>query len=185
MEHCIKALCNADVTMGFKIGRDASLPECYVRSARNPLRDLGGKPASDKHIFAFYAGNMHGYLRKLLLEYWDNKDADIKIMGPMPPGVANKMNYIQHMKINKYCICPKGYEVLNWDAFSVIVAEKGIPDLKSILTTITDEKYKELQYEVKKVQRHFLWNVKPLKYDLFHMTLHSIWYNRAFQIKPR
>ncbi|GJT02996.1 probable glycosyltransferase, partial [Tanacetum coccineum] len=98
MEHYIKALCNPDVTMRFKIGRDVSLPECYVRSARNPLRDLGGKLASDRHNFAFYAGNMHMYLRKILLEYWDNKDADMKIMGPMPPGVANKMNYIQHLK---------------------------------------------------------------------------------------
>ncbi|XP_075656834.1 uncharacterized protein LOC142626964 [Castanea sativa] len=60
MEHCIKALCNADVTAGFKIGRDVSLPETYVRAARNPLRDLGGKPPSQRHILAFYAGNMHG-----------------------------------------------------------------------------------------------------------------------------
>lgn len=214
MEHCIKALCNADVTAGFKIGRDVSLPECYVRSARNPLRDLGGKPASKRHIFAFYAGNMHGYLRKILLEYWNNKDADMKISGPMPPGVASKMNYIDNMKSSKYCICPKGYEVnsprvvesifyecvpviisdnfvppffevLDWDAFSVIVAEKDIPDLKKILAAITDEKYRELQNGVKKVQKHFLWHVKPLKYDLFHMILHSIWYNRVFQIKPR
>ncbi|XP_020536512.1 uncharacterized protein LOC105637768 [Jatropha curcas] len=66
MEHCIKALCNADVTVGFKIGRDVSLPETYVRSARNPLRDLGGKPPSQRHILAFYAGNMHGYLRPIL-----------------------------------------------------------------------------------------------------------------------
>ncbi|GJU97268.1 probable glycosyltransferase [Tanacetum coccineum] len=145
MEHYIKALCSPDVNMRFKIGRDVSLPECYVRSARNPLRDLGGKLSSHRHNFAFYAGNMHKYLRKILLEYWDNKDADMKIMGPMPPGVANKMNYIQHMKSSKYCIWPKGYEVLKWDAFSVIVAEKDIPNLKSILTAITDEKYKELR----------------------------------------
>ncbi|XP_057468190.1 uncharacterized protein LOC130757466 [Actinidia eriantha] len=58
MEHSIKALCNADVTAGFKIGRDVSLPETYVRSARNPLRDLGGNPPSKRHILAFYAGNM-------------------------------------------------------------------------------------------------------------------------------
>ncbi|XP_025012262.1 probable glycosyltransferase At5g03795 [Ricinus communis] len=68
MEHCIKALCNADVTAGFKIGRDISLPETYVRSARNPLRDLGGKPPSQRHILAFYAGSMHGYLRPILLK---------------------------------------------------------------------------------------------------------------------
>ncbi|KAL2533145.1 Exostosin family protein [Abeliophyllum distichum] len=214
MEHCIKALCNADVTMGFKIGRDISLPETYVRSARNPLRDIGGKPSSQRHILAFYAGNMHGYLRPILLNYWKDKDPDMKIFGPMPPGVASKMNYIQHMKSSKYCICPKGYEVnsprvveaifyecvpviisdnfvppffevLNWDAFSVIIAEKDISNLKNILISIPEEKYIKMQLGVKKVQRHFLWHANPVKYDLFHMTLHSIWYNRVFQIKLR
>ncbi|GJY27118.1 probable glycosyltransferase, partial [Tanacetum coccineum] len=123
MEHCIKALCSPDVTMRFKIGRDVSLPECYVRSARNLLRDVGGKLDSDRHNFAFYAGKMHRYLRKILLEYWDKKDADIKIMGPMPPGVANKMNYIQHMKSSKYCIWPKGYEVNNLRVVEAIFYE--------------------------------------------------------------
>ncbi|OAY27251.1 hypothetical protein MANES_16G111200v8 [Manihot esculenta] len=214
MEHCIKALCNADVTSGFKIGRDVSLPETYVRSARNPLRDLGGKPPSQRHILAFYAGNMHGYLRPILLKHWKDKDPSMKIFGPMPPGVASKMNYIQHMKNSKYCICPKGYEVnsprvveaifyecvpviisdnfvppffevFNWGAFSVILEEKDIPNLKEILLSVPEKKYLELQLGVKKVQRHFLWHPNPVKYDLFYMTLHSIWYNRVYQIKPR
>ncbi|KAL8040557.1 hypothetical protein ABFX02_10G106400 [Erythranthe guttata] len=214
MEHCIKALCNADVTGGFKIGRDVSLPETYVRSARNPLRDLGGKPPSQRSTLAFFAGNMHGYLRPILLNHWTDKDPRMKILGPMPPGVASKMNYIHQMKNSKYCICPKGYEVnsprivesifyecvpviisdnfippffevLNWDAFSVIIAEKDIPNLKTILVSIPDKKYLDMQLNVRKVQKHFLWHAKPLKYDLFHMTLHSIWYNRVFQIKTR
>lgn len=214
MERCIKALCNADVTAGFKVGRDVSLPETYVRSARNPLRDLGGKHPSNRHILAFFAGNMHGYLRRILLKYWENKDPDMKIFGPMPPGVASKINYIQHMKSSRYCICPKGYEVnsprvveaifyecvpviisdnfvppffevFDWGAFSVILAEKDIPNLKEILLSIPHEKYIEMQLGVRKVQQHFLWRSKPLKYDLFHMTLHSIWYNRVFQIKLR
>ncbi|PRQ46663.1 putative xylogalacturonan beta-1,3-xylosyltransferase [Rosa chinensis] len=214
MERCIKALCNADVTQGFKIGRDVSLPETYVRSARNPLRDLGGKPASERQVLAFYAGNMHGYLRPILLKYWKDKVPDMEIFGPMPPGVASKMNYIEHMKSSKYCICPKGYEVnsprvveaifyecipviisdnfvppffevLNWGAFSLILAEKDIPNLKDILLSIPDERYLQMQLAVKKAQKHFLWHPKPLKYDLFHMTLHSIWYNRVFQIKPK
>ncbi|KZV22813.1 catalytic [Dorcoceras hygrometricum] len=214
MEQCIKALCNADITTGFKIGRDVSLPETYVRSARNPLRDLGGKPPSQRTILAFYAGSMHGYLRTILLEYWKDKESDMKIFGPMPPGVASKMNYILHMKSSKYCICPKGYEVnsprvveaifyecvpviisdnfvppffevLKWDAFSIILAEKDIPNLKKILVSIPEKKYLELQLGVRKVQQHFLWHPKPLKYDLFHMTLHSIWYNRVFQLKLR
>ncbi|KAL5835916.1 hypothetical protein ACOSQ4_015413 [Xanthoceras sorbifolium] len=214
MEHCIKALCNADVTAGFKIGRDISLPETYVRSARNPLRDLGGKPPSQRRVLAFYAGNMHGYLRPILLKHWKDKDPDMKIFGPMPAGVASKMNYIQHMKSSKYCICPKGYEVnsprvveamfyecvpviisdnfvppffevLDWEAFSVIVAESDIPNLKKILLSIPEEKYLQMQLAVRKAQRHFLWHAKPEKYDLFYMTLHSIWYNRVHQIKPR
>ncbi|KAJ4958828.1 hypothetical protein NE237_025939 [Protea cynaroides] len=214
MERCIKALCNADVTAGFKIGRDVSLPETYVRSARNPLRDVGGKPPSERPTLAFFAGSMHGYLRPILLKYWENKDPDMKIFGAMPRGVASKMNYIQHMKSSKYCICAKGYEVnsprvveaifyecvpviisdnfvppffevLNWDAFSVIVPEKDIPNLKDILLSIPEKKYMELQLRVKKVQKHFLWHNKPVKYDLFYMTLHSVWFNRVFLIKTR
>ncbi|CAN0901509.1 Probable glycosyltransferase At5g03795 [Linum grandiflorum] len=56
MEHCIKALCNADVTVGFKLGTDVSLAETFIRAARNPVRGLGGKPPSQRHILAFYAG---------------------------------------------------------------------------------------------------------------------------------
>ncbi|CAI0425525.1 unnamed protein product [Linum tenue] len=214
MEHCIKALCNADVTVGFKLGRDVSLPETYVRAARNPLRDLGGKPPSQRNILAFYAGGMHGYLRPILVKQWKDKDPNMKIFGPMPAGVASKMNYIQHMKRSKYCICPKGYEVnsprvveaifyecvpviisdnfipplfevFNWKAFSIILPEKDIPNLKEILVSIPAKRYMDLQLGVRKVQRHFLWHGRPLKYDLFHMTLHSIWYNRVYQIKPR
>ncbi|KAF5203163.1 Xylogalacturonan beta-1,3-xylosyltransferase [Thalictrum thalictroides] len=214
MERCIKSMCNADVTQGFKIGKDVSFPETYVRSARNPLRDIGGEPASNRTILAFFAGSMHGYLRPILLSHWKNKDPDMKIFGRMPFGVASKMNYIHHMKTSKYCICAKGfevnsprvveaifyecipviisdnfvppfYDVLNWDAFSVIVAEKDIPNLKVILQSIPDEKYISMQLAVKKLQQHFVWHSKPVKYDLFHMTLHSIWYSRVFMLKGR
>ncbi|XP_057522509.1 probable glycosyltransferase At5g03795 [Amaranthus tricolor] len=80
MANCIRALCNADVKEKFKFGKDVSLPETYVRKARNPLRDVGGKPLSNRKTLAFYAGNMHGYLRPILLEHWgNNKDPDMHI----------------------------------------------------------------------------------------------------------
>jgi hypothetical protein len=104
------------------------------------------------------------------------------------------MNYIQHMKNSRFCLCPMGYEVnsprivealyyecvpviiadnfvlpfsdvLDWTAFSVVVAEKDIPDLKKIL------------------QRHFLWHARPMRYDLFHMILHSIWLSRVNHVE--
>ncbi|CAN0907183.1 Probable glycosyltransferase At5g03795 [Linum grandiflorum] len=209
MSNCIRALCNADVKEGFVFGKDSSLPETMVRNPQKPLRDIGGQSASKRSILAFYAGNMHGYVRPILLEHWQNKDPDIKVYGVMPKTKGNK-NYIQHMRSSKYCICPKGYEVnsprvveaifhecvpviisdnfvppffevLNWESFAVFVLEKDIPNLKNILLSISQRRYLQMQMRVKRVQQHFLWHPKPVKYDVFHMILHSIWYNRVFR----
>ncbi|KAL5976821.1 hypothetical protein ACLOJK_021155 [Asimina triloba] len=192
MEQSIGALCNADVSRVFKLGKDVSLPVTNVRSG-DPLRDLGGKPASQRTTLAFYAGNVHGRLREILMKYWGNKDPDMKIMGPIPTGVDNrKMIYIQHMKNSKYCICPRGYEVhsprvveaifyecvpvivsdnyvppffeiLNWETFAIFVAEKDVPKLKDILLSIPQERYLIMQERVRKVQQHFLWHKKAVK----------------------
>lgn len=209
MTNCIRALCNSDVKEGFVFGKDVSLPETYVQSPQNPLRQLGGKPPSKRKILAFFAGNMHGYFRPILLKYWENKDPDMKIFGKLPK-VKGQMNYIQHMQSSKYCICAKGFEVnsprvveaifyecipviisdnfvppffetLNWESFAVFVLEKDIPNLKNILLSIPKKKYLQMQKTVKLVQKHFLWHPRPVKYDIFHMTLHSIWFNRVFQ----
>eukprot|EP00262_Sarcandra_glabra_P014371 TRINITY_DN4200_c1_g1_i1.p1 TRINITY_DN4200_c1_g1~~TRINITY_DN4200_c1_g1_i1.p1 ORF type:complete len:602 (-),score=89.69 TRINITY_DN4200_c1_g1_i1:402-2207(-) len=209
----IKALCNADASEGiFKRGKDVSLPETTIRTPRRPLRDLGGKPVSQRSILAFFAGNMHGRVRPILLKYWEGKDEDMKIYGPLPKRVTRKMSYIQHMKSSKFCICPMGYEVnspriveaiyyecvpviiadnfvlpfeevLDWSAFSVIVEEKNIPKLKDILLAIPLRRYISMQTGVKRLQKHFLWHNKPIKYDIFHMILHSIWFNRLNQIQ--
>lgn len=207
MLNSIRALCNADVQAGFNIGKDVSIPTIYVRSAKDPLKDIGGEPPSRRPILAFFAGYMHGYVRPILLEYWGN-DTDMRIFSRMPHVKGNK-NYIQHMKTSKYCICARGFavhsprvvesifyecipviisdnyvppffEVFNWESFSVFVLEKDIPNLKNILHSISEGKYLEMHKRVKKVRKHFLWHAEPVKYDLFHMILHSVWYNRVF-----
>ena len=214
MKNCIRSLCNANVAKGFNIGRDTTLPVTYIRSMEDPLKDLGGKPASQRHILAFFAGSMHGYVRPILLQYWENKEPDMKIFGPMPRDIEGKKVYREYMKSSKYCICARGYEVhtprvveaifhecvpviisdnyvppffevLNWEAFVVFIQEKDIPNLRNILLSIPEEKYLAMQLRVKMVQKHFLWHKMPVKYDLFHMVLHSIWYNRVFQIKSK
>ncbi|XP_077245018.1 putative glycosyltransferase At5g03795 [Tasmannia lanceolata] len=212
-KNTIKALCNADVSEGvFIFGRDVSLPETTIRSTKRPLRYVGGKPVSQRSILAFFAGHMHGRVRPMLVKYWRGKDEDMKIYGPLPNRVSKNMSYIQHMKSSKFCICPMGYEVnspriveaiyyqcvpviiadnfvppfdevLDWIAFSVIVAEKDIPKLKEILSAIPLRRYISMQKSVKMLQKHFLWHSKPIKYDLFHMILHSIWFNRLNQIQ--
>ncbi|KAK2645597.1 hypothetical protein Ddye_020792 [Dipteronia dyeriana] len=214
MRNCIRALCNANVAKGFKIGVDTTLPVTYIRSVESPLEEIGGRPPLERSTLAFFAGSMHGYLRPILVKFWENKEADMKIFGPMPRDIEGKRIYREHMKSSKYCICARGYEVhtprvveaifyecvpviisdnyvppffevLNWDSFSLFVREKDIPNLRNILLSIPEEKYLLMQSRVKMVQKHFLWHKKPVKYDLFHMALHSIWYNRLFQIKSK
>ncbi|KAK2983010.1 hypothetical protein RJ640_012885 [Escallonia rubra] len=212
-KNTIKALCNADLSEGiFVTGKDVSLPETTIRNPRKPLRDLGGKRASQRSILAFFAGRMHGRVRPLLLKYWGNKDEDMKIYRLLPNRVSRNMSYAHHMKSSKYCICPMGYEVnspriveaiyyecvpviiadnfvppldevLDWSAFSVIVAEKDLLRLKEILIAIPLRRYLTMQTNVKMLQKHFHWNPRPVRYDMFHMILHSIWFNRLSQIQ--
>ncbi|CAF2014222.1 hypothetical protein HID58_077258 [Brassica napus] len=208
----IRALCNSDVKEGFVFGKDTSLPETFVRDPKKPLSNIGGKSASQRPTLAFFAGKPdHGYLRPILLSYWgNNKDPDLKIFGRLPRTKGNK-NYLQFMKTSKYCICAKGFEVnsprvveaifydcvpviisdnfvppffevLNWESFALFVAEKDIPNLKKILMSVSERRYRQMQMRVKRVQKHFLWHVQPEKYDMFHMILHSVWFNRVFQI---
>ncbi|KAK4260365.1 hypothetical protein QN277_003491 [Acacia crassicarpa] len=200
----------------FIAGRDVSLPETTIRAPRRPLRHVGGNKVSHRPILAFFAGSMHGRVRPTLLKHWGGeKDKDMKVYQRLPQLVSKSMTYIQHMKSSKYCLCPMGYEVnspriveaiyyecvpviiadnfvlpfsevLDWNAFSVVVAEKDIPWLKEILLSIPMSKYLTMQTNVKMVQKHFLWNPKPIRYDLFHMILHSIWFSRLHNIQiPR
>ncbi|KAK8500853.1 hypothetical protein V6N13_097559 [Hibiscus sabdariffa] len=212
-DNTIKALCNADLNENFVVGRDVSLPETTIRTVRKPLRYIGGGiRVSQRPILAFFAGKMHGRVRPRLLKYWRNKDEDMKIYGSLPGRIARNMSYIRHMKSSKYCICPMGYEVnspriveaiyyecvpviiadnfvlplsevLEWSAFSVTVAEADIPKLKEILLAIPLKRYLKMLMNAKMVQRHFLWNPSPVRYDMFHMILHSIWYSRLNQIQ--
>ncbi|PUZ57646.1 hypothetical protein GQ55_5G447400 [Panicum hallii var. hallii] len=212
-KNTIKALCNADLSEGIFIrGKDVSLPETFLRAPRRPLRDIGGRPVAQRTILAFFAGQMHGRVRPVLLKYWGDKDADMRIYSRLPHRITRRRNYVQHMKSSKYCICPMGYEVnspriveaiyydcvpviiadnfvlpfddsLNWSAFSVVVPEKDVPKLKEILLAIPESRYITLQSNVKRVQRHFLWHPNPIKYDIFHMILHSVWFSRVNQMQ--
>lgn len=213
IRNTIKVLCNADASEGiFKAEKDVSLPETTIKNPRRPLRNIGGRRVSQRPILAFFAGNKHGRVRPILLKHWSGKDEEMRIYGPLPSKVSRTLSYPQHMKSSKYCICPMGYEVnspriveaiyyecvpviiadnfvpplndvLNWGAFSVILAEKDIPKLKETLLAIPMKKYLAMQTNVKMLQKHFLWNAKPVRYDLFHMILHSIWSSRLNQIQ--
>ncbi|KAB2057267.1 hypothetical protein ES319_A11G157600v1 [Gossypium barbadense] len=197
----IRVLCNANTSEGFNPAKDASFPEINLLKGE---ADIGGLPPSRRSILAFFAGHLHGYIRYLLLNEWkDKNDPDVQVYDQLPKGVS----YMSKLKNSRFCLCPSGYEVaspriveaiyaecvpvlisdgyvapfsdvLNWKSFSVQIAVKDIPNIKEILMGISQRQYLRMQRRVKQVQRHFVVNPTPKRYDVFHMINHSIWLRR-------
>ncbi|KAK9995189.1 hypothetical protein SO802_024892 [Lithocarpus litseifolius] len=198
----IRALCNANTSEGFIPSKDVSFPEVQLKTGE--IKGiLGGPSASSRHILAFFAGGRHGHIRHLLLEHWKEKDKDVLVYEQLP----KHLSYDSMFKNSKFCLCPSGYEVatarvmdaiyaecvpvlisdgfvppfsdvLNWKSFSVQVKVKDIPNIKGILSSISQKQYISLQRRVKQVQRHFVVNGPSKRFDIFHMTVHSIWLRR-------
>ncbi|XP_073147400.1 probable glycosyltransferase At5g03795 [Henckelia pumila] len=202
-KNAIRALCNANTSEDFNPSRDVSIPEILLPGGTT--RGLiGGPPPSQRPILVFYAGGVHGPIRPILLQHWENRtDPDVQIYKYLPKNVS----YYGMMRKSRYCICPSGYEVasprmveglylgcvpvlikdsyvipfsdvLNWETFAVIVPVKDIPNLKEILMSISSRKYVEMQRRGIQMRRHFEVNSPPKRYDVFHMILHSIWLRR-------
>ncbi|XP_013609779.1 PREDICTED: probable glycosyltransferase At5g03795 [Brassica oleracea var. oleracea] len=201
-QNSIRALCNANTSERFKPRKDVSIPE--INLLTGSLKGLVGGPSpSSRPILAFFAGGVHGPVRPVLLQHWENKDSDIRVHKYLPKGTS----YSDTMRNSKFCICPSGYEVasprivealysgcvpvlinsgyvppfsdvLNWPSFSVIVSVEDIPYLKTILTSISPRQYLRMYRRVLKVRRHFEVNSPAKRFDVFHMILHSIWVRR-------
>ena len=66
------------------------------------------------------------------------------------------------------------------------VAVEDIPNIKKILMNVSQTQYLRMHRRLKQVQRHFVINGPPKRFDIFHMTLHSIWPRRSnIQIQNR
>ncbi|KAL0405146.1 UNVERIFIED_CONTAM: putative glycosyltransferase [Sesamum latifolium] len=198
----IRVLCNANTSEGFNPLKDVSLPEINLNTGdMNGL--LGGSPPSQRPILAFFAGRLHGRIRRILLKQWKGKDHDVQVYDELPGNIS----YESMLRNSKFCLCPSGYEVasprvveaiyaecvpvliskgyvpplsdvLEWEEFSVAVAEEDIPNVKKILMGIPKEKYLRMHERLREVQRHFVMNGPPKRFDLFHMIVHSIWLRR-------
>ncbi|XP_004503012.1 probable glycosyltransferase At3g07620 [Cicer arietinum] len=198
----IRVLCNANISEGFKPSKDVSFPEMNLKTGE-VTGLVGGYPPSQRTTLAFFAGHLHGHIRYLLLNTWKNKDQDVQVYDELP----HEDSYNTKLRSSKFCLCPSGYEVaspriveaifaecvpvlisdnyvppfsdvLNWKSFSVQIDVKEIPNIKKILMGISQRQYLKMQGRVKQVQRHFVPNEPPERFDVFHMTIHSIWLRR-------
>ncbi|XP_045810116.1 probable glycosyltransferase At5g03795 [Trifolium pratense] len=201
-KNAIRVLCNANTSEKFNPAKDVSFPEINLKTGLMK-GVLGGPSASKRSVLAFFAGGLHGYIRGILLDHWENKDPDMMVQRYLPKGVS----YYEMLRKTKYCLCPSGYEVasprvveaiytgcvpvlisdhyvppfsdvLNWKSFSVEVSVKDIPKLKDILMRISPSQYIRMQRRIGQVRRHFEVHSPPKRFDVFHMILHSVWLRR-------
>ena len=191
MGSTIRALCNSDLSTVYELGKDVAFPQTNVFHAKNPEMGLGGFPARERPILAFFAGKMHGYLRPLLLEKWGNGDPDIKVFGPMgrrDPKQNTTMSYGDYMKRSRFCICPRGFEVSSprvmeaifHECVPVIISDNFVPPFFEIL------KWEEFSVVVKEADiprlKEILQSIKRRKYLALQASVrkvqkHFVWHN--------
>ncbi|KAL6211891.1 hypothetical protein ACLB2K_017114 [Fragaria x ananassa] len=105
----IRVLCNANTSEGFNPSRDVSFPEINLPNGKTHGL-IGGLSPRVRTVLAFFAGGLHGPIRSLLLELWENKDEDMMVHQYLPKGV----DYYKMMRKSKFCLCPRKLLVQGW-----------------------------------------------------------------------
>ncbi|KAI3869935.1 hypothetical protein MKW98_002824 [Papaver atlanticum] len=186
-KNVIRVVCNANSSESFNPKWDVSLPEFSLVTRTLLISTQSRETSPNRSILGFFAGGAHGNIRKILIEQWKDKDSELQVNEYLPKGT----DYGALMVKSKFCLCPSGSEVaspriveaihascvpviisdhyvlpfsdiLDWSQFSIQVPVDKIPELKTILLAVPDEKYRRLQKRVKQVQLHFTLN-RPAK----------------------
>jgi len=111
----IRTICNTNTSEGFNLQKDVTLPEVNLPNGRLSVPPTDQSP-SRRMILTFSAGGSHGYIRKILLENWKQKDQEIVVHEYLPKGLT----YDEFMSKAKFCLCPRGYEVASLQIIEAI-----------------------------------------------------------------
>uniref|UniRef100_A0A0E0CGY9 Exostosin GT47 domain-containing protein n=1 Tax=Oryza meridionalis TaxID=40149 RepID=A0A0E0CGY9_9ORYZ len=159
----------------------------------------GGNDVENRTILGFWAGHRNSKIRVILARVWEN-DTELAISNNRISRAIGELVYQKQFYRTKFCICPGGSQVnsarisdsihygcvpdyydlpfndiLDWRKFAVVLKERDVYQLKSILKSISQEEFVELHKSLVQVQKHFVWHSPPLPYDAFHMVMYELW----------
>ncbi|CAK8673837.1 unnamed protein product [Clavelina lepadiformis] len=185
--------------------KDISLPPALSPDLRSLSRDMAGAyiTPSARNILAFYAGDVtSGRIRPSAYRRWLN-DEDIVIFDHLLP----TNSYKKYLMKSRFCLILRGREVwssriteailcgcvpvilsdhyhlplqgiVNWKDFSIILPEKEVFNLKAILQSVTPGMLTEMQFQLKNIYHHFVWNNPAQPNDAFYSVMLQLWQKR-------
>ncbi|PKA52855.1 putative glycosyltransferase [Apostasia shenzhenica] len=199
IKNSIRVVCSPSYNVGYIPHKDVALPQVLQPF---PL-PAGGNDVVNRTILGFWAGHRNSKIRVILARLWEN-DTELAISNNRISRAIGELIYQKQFYRSKFCICPGGSQVnsarivdsihygcvpvilsdyydlpfndiLDWRKFALILREKDVYQLKSILKSISDEEFVTLHKGLVEVQKHFEWHSPPIPFDAFHMVMHELW----------
>ncbi|XP_020599962.1 probable glycosyltransferase At5g03795 [Phalaenopsis equestris] len=199
IKNSIRVVCSPSYNVGYIPHKDVALPQVLQPFAL----PAGGNDVANRKILGFWAGHRNSKIRVILARVWEN-DTELAISNNRISRAIGELVYQKQFYKSKFCICPGGSQVnsaritdsihygcvpvilsdyydlpfndiLDWQKFSLIVKEKDVYQLKSILKSVSDEEFIALHKGLVEAQKHFVWHSPPVPFDAFHMVMYELW----------
>ncbi|KAK8933225.1 putative glycosyltransferase [Platanthera zijinensis] len=168
IKNSIRVVCSPSYNAGFIPHKDVALPQVLQPFAL----PSGGNDVVNRTILGFWAGHRNSKIRVILAHEWEN-DTQLAISNNRISRATGELVYQKQFYKSKFCICPGGSQVnsariadsihygcvpvilsdyydlpfqdiLVWRKFALVLKEKDVYLLKSILTSISDEEFVSL-----------------------------------------
>ncbi|XP_034903194.1 probable glycosyltransferase At3g07620 [Populus alba] len=200
LKNSIGLMCSPSYNSKYVPHKDVSLPQSVQPYAYTEARNI----EKNRTMLGFWSGVEDSYIREQLYLTWEY-DSELYIEARDWPTSIEQGHWQAREDFynSKFCICPGGpqldgfiafaihygcipvilsdyydlpfNDILDWRKFSVILKENDVYSLKKILQDIPKQTYESLQNHTFMVQKHFQWNLSPVKYDAFHMVMYDLW----------
>ncbi|XP_074568145.1 putative glycosyltransferase At5g03795 [Curcuma longa] len=199
IKNSIRVVCSPSYDVGYIPHKDVALPQVLQPFAL----PSGGNDIENRTILGFWAGHRNSKIRVILARVWEN-DTELAISNNRISRAIGELVYQKTFYRTKFCICPGGSQVnsaritdsihygcvpvilsnyydlpfndiVDWQKFSLVLKESDVYRLKSILKSVSQEKFVDLHNRLVEAQKHFEWHSPPIPYDAFHMVMYELW----------